>query len=82
MRQWDDWEQKTGLSDTPLWSRIIIGLCCGLLVPWLLQTWSTGRAEAPVQYEVDRPERLRGGQGYDVDEHENARDEVCIGLSS
>ena len=79
MRQWDDWEQRTQLQDTSFWGRILVGLCCGLLVPWLLQIWNTRRAEAPIEYGVDVPERLRSGQAYEVNENRQTRDEVRIG---
>ena len=73
---WDDWEIPK-LDDTSLWTRVLIGVCLGLVVPWLLQTWNTRRKQAPVKYTTSLPDRLRDGQGYEVDEDRRVADEVC-----
>ena len=75
MQQWDDWEPQ---SNTPLLTRVIAGLWCGLIVPWLLWAWSTRRKEAPVKYTVDLPERMKSGQVFEVDHNRRAQDEVRL----
>jgi hypothetical protein len=77
MRQWEDWEQRSKLPDTSLIVRIVVGLLCGLIVPWLAQAWLVWRREAPVNYNVDLPERLKSGETYEVDQSRRSDDEVC-----